>query len=395
MKGFPRSIAYICADPGVPVFGTKGCSVHVQEVVRTFLKSGARVTLFAQRIGGKAPEDLQHIPVIQLPKLDKSSIESRELSALANNALLSEMLSEEGPFDMVYERYSLWSMSGMKYAKFYQISGILEVNAPLIEEQKKHRHLVHEEEAQEVLRSVLQDASALVAVSDAIGNYLSKIPLASGKTYIIPNGVDPNRFIPSPTSFITDKREAFTVGFVGTLKPWHGVLDLVDAFALLHGQVPESRLLLVGDGPEKSLIEARLVAHGLTMTTHFTGAVHPQEVPALIATMDVCVAPYPLLDNFYFSPLKAFEYMAAGKAFVGSKSGQLSSIIDHEVDGLLYQPGNIKQLATQLVRLSSNPHLRTRLGRAARTKILTHHTWDAVGRQILQIADNQRYCEVV
>ena len=51
-------VAYICADPGIPVFGTKGASVHVQEVVKAMLSRGLDVTLFAQRLGGDVPEAL-------------------------------------------------------------------------------------------------------------------------------------------------------------------------------------------------------------------------------------------------------------------------------------------------------------------------------------------------
>ena len=56
-------IAYICADPGVPVFGSKGCSVHVQEGIRALKGQGARVDLFAARPGGKPSSDLEHVPV--------------------------------------------------------------------------------------------------------------------------------------------------------------------------------------------------------------------------------------------------------------------------------------------------------------------------------------------
>jgi hypothetical protein len=57
-------VAYICMDPGVPVFGQKGASVHVQEVVRTLLKRGAKVELFALRLGGDCPSDLKQVSVL-------------------------------------------------------------------------------------------------------------------------------------------------------------------------------------------------------------------------------------------------------------------------------------------------------------------------------------------
>ena len=59
-------VAYICADPGIPVFGTKGASVHVQEVVKAMLSRGLDVTLFAQRLGGDVPEALKNVPIRKL-----------------------------------------------------------------------------------------------------------------------------------------------------------------------------------------------------------------------------------------------------------------------------------------------------------------------------------------
>ncbi len=389
-----KRIAYISADPGVPVFGTKGCSVHVQEVIRSLRKQGVEVTLFAQRIGGEAPADLADLPLRKMPKLKKDTVAIREKSALAANEDLKALLESDGPFDMVYERYSLWSYAGMEYARENDIPGVLEVNAPLIEEQRKHRTLIHEREARHVATRVTSDASALVAVSDAVGHYLASFPNTEDKIHVVSNGVDTRRFAPRPVRQEAASVEPFTVGFVGTLKPWHGVLDLIEGFAILHREAPESRLLIVGDGPERSVIEARLAAHGLNLATHFTGAVHPTEVPGLISSMDVGVAPYPMMDNCYFSPMKAFEYMASGIAFVGSEIGQLGKLVSHGKDGLLYTPGDTRALGEWLIQLYRDEKLRLGLGRAARETVLNAYTWDAVGAQILTIAKNLNTYEV-
>src|SRR5262249_42054172 len=141
-------IAYICADPGVPVFGRKGCSVHLQEILRAFQECGARVELFATRLGGDPPPDLRAVPVHPLPAVPKGELAARERAALALNADLDAALrrgtraSGSGRFDLVYERYSLWGQAGMEYAAGVGVPGLLEVNAPLLEEQAEHRGLV-------------------------------------------------------------------------------------------------------------------------------------------------------------------------------------------------------------------------------------------------------------
>ena len=102
--------------------------------------------------------------------------------------------------------------------------------------------------------------------------------------------------------------------------------------------------------------------------------------------MDVAAAPYPKLATIYFSPLKVYEYMAAGRPVVASRLGQLAEMIRHEVDGLLCAPGDAAALAADLERLWREPALRHRLGQAARAKALREHTWEAVARRILGLA---------
>jgi glycosyltransferase involved in cell wall biosynthesis len=178
----------------------------------------------------------------------------------------------------------------------------------------------------------------------------------------------------------------FTVGFVGTLKPWHGLHSLVEAFEMLHTHEPGVRLLVVGDGPERAFLEDDLAARGLAQTAHLIGAVDPDEVPGLLASMDVAVAPYTGEGAFYFSPLKVYEYMAAGLPVVAGKIGQLDGLIVDGVNGLLVEPGNPAALAGALHVLKNNVMLRERLGRAARETVLRGHTWDAVAAKILTLA---------
>lgn len=376
-------IAYICTDPGVPVFGSKGCSVHVQEGLRALTGQGAEITLFAQRLGDPPPADLASIPVHKLPRLSKASTWHREVDALIANNTLQAYLEREGPFNMVYERYALWNYAGMRFAREAGIPGVLEVNAPLIEEQRTHRTLIHEQEAKNIATQTFADASVLVAVSDNVAQYIRTFEGTADRIQVIPNGVDADRFSPNQPATCPGPRDSFTVGFVGSLKPWHGLNGLVEAFAILHSFAPEARLLIVGDGPERKSIEQELATRSLLDATHFTGAVPPEDVPGLVASMDVGVAPYPQLENCYFSPLKAFEYMAAGLPVVASRIGQLDKLIAHDQSGILYPPEDTVALAEALIRLADDIPLRSRLGMAARAAILNGHTWDAVGARIL------------
>ena len=102
--------------------------------------------------------------------------------------------------------------------------------------------------------------------------------------------------------------------------------------------------------------------------------------------MDAAVAPYPEQDDFYFSPLKVYEYMAAGLPVVASGIGQLNDLIEDGTNGLLCAPGDSADLAGALRRLQIDPGLRTKLGSEARRTMLSEHSWDAVARRIIALA---------
>ena len=178
------------------------------------------------------------------------------------------------------------------------------------------------------------------------------------------------------------------VGFVGTLKPWHGLPVLADAFIQLHRLNPAARLLIVGDGPEREALSSSLAAHGLTDAVHFTGAVTPEEIPGWLASMHVAVAPYPALDNFYFSPLKLFEYLAAGLPTVASRIGQVMELLREGETGLLVTPGDATSLCSTLARLRADASLRAQLGANGRAYVERHHTWDAAVARLLKLAKN-------
>ncbi len=78
-------------------------------------------------------------------------------------------------------------------------------------------------------------------------------------------------------------------------------------------------------------------------------------MPAHLAAMDIAVAPYDVPPDFYFSPLKLFEYMAASRPVVAAAIGQIEDCLHDGVTGLLYPPGDVMALAQRIATLVDDP----------------------------------------
>lgn len=367
-------IAYVTVDPGIPVFGTKGASVHIQEVVRELIRRGHDVTVHTTRAGRDIPDDLAGLKVIET-RIDADDPGARERAQQEVSARIAARIIAGGA-DLVYERYSLFSTALAEVAEATGAAGVLEVNAPLIEEQRTHRVLVDEEAAAKALARQVAAATATVAVSDPVRDWVRE-RTGSESVHTVPNGVSITRIVPRPEE-IGDP----VVTFVGTLKPWHGVADLLAAAALAKRPW---KLRIIGDGPERAALEEQ--AAGLGIEVDFRGAVAPADMPEQLAGSAIGVAPYPDLggeQQQYFSPLKVYEYLAAGLPVVASAVGQLPQILGEL--GTLVPPSDPAALAAAIDTLAADPVLRGKLGWRGRMQAEEKHSWAGAVDRILGLA---------
>jgi glycosyltransferase involved in cell wall biosynthesis len=365
-------VAYICADPGIPVRGSKGAAIHLQQIVRAFRRRGDEVTVYCTRMGDAAAETLGDVPVVSFP-VARGDAAASERAVTAASAEIAARVAADG-CDLVYERYSLFSDAAARIGR----PSVVEVNAPLVEEQRTHRTLVDEDTAVAMTRSLFACASVVSCVSEPVadwarGHCAGELCDGVGSRLIVaPNGVDTRTFTPSGVG-----DGPLQAVFVGSLKPWHGVEFAIEAVAGLEGVV----LTIVGDGPERSRLEEH--AERVGAAVRWLGSVPHRFIPVVLSRMHAGLAPYPASADDYFSPLKAYEYLAAGLPVVASATGQLPSLVEHGRTGLLVAPGDAAALREALGVLRDDRALARRLGAAARARAVSRHDWDRTLETIL------------
>jgi glycosyltransferase involved in cell wall biosynthesis len=234
-------------------------------------------------------------------------------------------------------------------------------------------------------------AKKIICLSEPAKQHLiEKWQVDPEKITVIPLGVDVERFGQPYDSRVVRAQlglhDAPVIMFVGSFQHWHGLDRLVESFAQVLQEFPAARLLLVGDGPARPVVERKVAELGIADSVIITGIVPHARVPEMLAVADVVAVPYPQLpQELWFSPLKLYEYMAAGKAIVASRAGQIAEVIQNGRTGILVEPGNVDDFARATIELLKDPEERKRLGRNARQQAVEHHSWEQYIRRLEEV----------
>jgi glycosyltransferase involved in cell wall biosynthesis len=199
------------------------------------------------------------------------------------------------------------------------------------------------------------------------------------------NAINPEHLIKDPQVGKNVRKElgidrnSVVVGFVGSLRRWHGIELLADAVPTIISSCPACVFLIVGSGE----LEANLVAslgHEIQQgKVKLTGGIAYSQVPSIMA-MDIGLMPD---SNEWGSPMKILEYMLQGKVVVAPRLGPIEEIVNDGYSGILFQRGSADQFVDAIVRLVKDAELRAILGHNSQDYVLTQRTWSTNARLIL------------
>ena len=299
-------------------------------------------------------------------------------------------------FDLIHERYNLLSLGGAWASKKLGIPFVLEVNADLLEQRKFKgiperglRRLF----AVWATRLCFKAAAKIICISTDLKDHLQRQWNIEGhKLAVLPCAADVEAFRPNHKAELVRRGLGLTtepvVMWVGGFYPWHDLDLLLESFTLVLQKQPRARLVLVGEGQTRTAVEQKVIRNGLRHAVIMTGAIAHTSVPGMVSIAEVAVvpaAPVPASRGGTGTPLKLFEYMAAGKAIVATAQNQASEVIQDGRNGRLVEAGDVNKFAEAILTLLNDPMERVRLGQNARQQAIELYSWEEYTRRLEEI----------
>lgn len=219
-----------------------------------------------------------------------------------------------------------------------------------------------------VAKGILKNASAVIALTEHMKGAMQA--LYSRDVIVVPNGINLNEIAEREAEGGNPGKKIL---FVGRLHPVKGTQYLLGAMSIIHRELPEAKLILVGDGEERELLESLTDSLGIRECVEFAGRVPHERVQDYMNQAEVFVLSS-LSEGF---PVTILEAMACGLPVVATRVGGVPDIIEDGANGYLIDTENPEQIAEALLRVLQDEELQKIMSNNNR-KSAEKYRWDTV-----------------
>lgn len=230
---------------------------------------------------------------------------------------------------------------------------------------------------------VFQKANAVTTICEGLKRDIISRGVLEDKVTVIPNAVDIDQFSMDVRRDESLRKELRTehkkvLGFIGSFYAYEGLPLLLEALLRINESASDVSVLLIGGGPQASLLRRCVKELGLQDQVIFTGRVPHREVQRYYNLVDIFV--YPRLSmrlTELVTPLKPLEAMAKGRLVVASDVGGHKELIDNGVNGHLFRAGDVVSLAETVCYLLNHQEKWSALRKAGRRFVEKERNWAA------------------
>ncbi len=366
----------------------KGASTHILHNIHGLVNANFDVHLITPNDGLLPTVDT--IAGARVTRISQDLMQNFLARAVHFGQAVAAHVAIHPEYDVVHYR-NVWDgyhLAGQKKRHGYKT--LFEVNGLPSIELKYHYPgldptLLAKIKDQEIATLHLSDA--IICPSRVTRDYIASLGLDRGRVTVIPNGVSPSDFCPTPLP-ARDGR-APTLLYIGTLADWQGLDVVVKALPKILEKYPV-QLKIIGRGRsrQRKMLAKQIRKLGIEEHVIVQPAVPHHEVPALIADSDICVAPLGLNDRNVTQgacPIKVLEYMAAARPLLASNMPIVRELVREDVDALLFSPNDPDNLAQQAVTLLNDFELSQRLAQSASERVLSKFTWHESQKKLLKV----------
>ena len=364
-----------------------GMSVYAINLLRELTGAGHDVTMISQYrgdpfgtkvYGGGPPPPVPGVRVIGLEQLGEQEGGDFERD-IARMVEVIEAEHARKPFDILHAQYGYptgWAV--LLASRKLGVPNVVSI-------QGGDGHWVGSccETHKLAMQNVLNHANALLIGGESfIDEVTERLGTARDRFIVVPGAVDTNRFFPADETRVGDAAEPARLLYHGRVDRRKGVLDFLDALALLQTRGVPFHGIVSGIGPDVEPAQALAAKRGLTRDlVSFTGYADYEAVPALYRQADIFVSPT-YMEGFSNTILEA---MASGLPNVSCFAVGVNDCLRDGENGLLTQPGDVPALAQSLTRIITDEALRRRVAQAGLKECRRVYYWTAVGRQIMDV----------
>jgi glycosyltransferase involved in cell wall biosynthesis len=358
-----------------------GSGKIILQVLRLYRKEGLNPVVLLTNSGPLQeilkeegfPVFVQNLGILRRKYVNPGGLLNRLNKNLKAYRFLTE-LHKKFHFELVYSN-TLAVIVGAYWAKRRQIPHVWHI----------HEILPGPKPLVKMLAGLLdQSTPNPIAVSNAVANHWQPI-LKKSKVQVIHNGIPYDSFLENFTTAKSDlglPEGGFVIGMIGRINPGKGQLFFLELADLLSKKYPNTHFVLVGDpfpGYEPILEEMKKVIRGKNLEASVSYLGFREDIPRIMAALDVFVLPSILPDSF---PTVILEAMAAGKPVVATRSGGASEMVRDGETGFLIPIGDVEKGKEALEKLIQNVEFSQKLGDAGRKRVLSKFSLEAFEEKI-------------